>query len=207
MTGSVRVFVSSTNVVQVDFGDGQSARVLGGGGQAFGGGWDVPVGIEAILVGGTSNYVGGLTLFDGSRVFVDVSGIVTVWRPDTVDRENNLLLWGSAGLVCGVFVGCLSLVGYVFKKFLDSHFTCLQELWAWVKSKVLGTEYDSPTGRTEELVTWMEEAHHITDIWNFSHMLSDPKYTNKVIDLHTRALALDMKFAVTKRQPPLCIVS
>lgn len=105
--GKVTLTILGTNNATVTLG---GETVVIGPGQ-----WTVAPCLDSIEYAGASNYLGGATLIDGTSIVVG-SPTPVVSRPDTVDRENALLMWGSAGLMTGVFFGCLSLFGYIFKR-------------------------------------------------------------------------------------------
>lgn len=108
--GSVTVSSSYTGAVGVVYGGNtwwMGTNVVGS--------WTVPAGIDGIMTeSGTSNGVSGV--WDQSSVFIDTFGNVTVARSDIVPRERGLLWWGTTGVVCGVFFGFLSCVGFVFRR-------------------------------------------------------------------------------------------
>jgi len=93
--------------------------------------------------------------------------------------------------------------GFNVKKFLDSHFKCIKELWSWVKFKVFGGETAPNTENlAEDLTVWMEKVHTLTEVYNFEHLLSDPQFAQRVMDLQDESGKFDIQFAISKRPAP-----
>lgn len=114
-SGSIIVSCAWTNRLAVDCGDGQGLRDLQSD-NAGRSSWEIPVTSQSVVVGSQSNFIGDLGLISGSSILVDQAGGMVVARPDTIARENTLLMWGSAGIATGAFFGFLSLLGFVWKR-------------------------------------------------------------------------------------------
>lgn len=109
--GSVTLSVDNTN----------ASVTLAGVTMPIGAGyWRLPVaGLTALTANGVSNALP--ELIDGASIFLDQTGNLAMATPDTLDRENTLLMWGTAGLVTGCFFGYLSLTGFILKRGLFPH--------------------------------------------------------------------------------------
>nr|UHR49801.1 MAG: polyprotein [Sanya iflavirus 2] len=93
--------------------------------------------------------------------------------------------------------------GFNVKKFLDAHFKCLGQLWAWVKVNVFGgEEAPSTEGLSVDLIEWMEKVHTLTEVYNWEYLLSNPNFANRVLELQAQSGRFDIQFAQTNRPPP-----
>lgn len=92
--------------------------------------------------------------------------------------------------------------GFNVKRFLDSHFNVIRDFCHWIKG-VFGCESQAPVeDLPADIAAWVESVHSMTELYNFPHLLGDPAFARKIMDLHDRALQFDKKFILTKTRPP-----
>lgn len=92
--------------------------------------------------------------------------------------------------------------GFNVKRFLDSHFDVIRNFCQWIKG-VLGCETKAPVeDLPADIAAWVESVHALTELYNFPHLLGDPAFAKKIMDLHDKALQYDKKFILTKTRPP-----
>ncbi|ARI68317.1 polyprotein [Diamondback moth iflavirus] len=90
--------------------------------------------------------------------------------------------------------------GFAVKKFLDSHFKCINDICGWVKMKLFGKVEKG--GLTADLLVWCERVHVLAEVYNYDTILNDPEFAETLMSLQDEAFEFDRLFIASRIRPP-----
>ncbi|AAQ64627.1 polyprotein [Ectropis obliqua picorna-like virus] len=90
--------------------------------------------------------------------------------------------------------------GFAVKKFLDSHFKCINDICGWVRSKIFGKV--DKGGLTVDLLVWCERVQVLAEVYNYDTILNDPEFAETLLSLQDEAFEFDRLFIASRIRPP-----
>lgn len=90
--------------------------------------------------------------------------------------------------------------GFAVKKFLDSHFKCINDICSWVRMRLFGKVEKG--GLTADLLVWCERVHVLSEVYNYDVILNDPEFAETLMSLQDEAFEFDRLFIASRIRPP-----